>query len=132
MLLMDRLFVYGTLRPGARNEQAAWLAGSARHLGTGRIRGRLYRLAYYPALGSPLAEDDWVSGDLFAGVTAEMLHRLDQYEGSEYARELTDVTTPAGHIFPAYFYRFLMPVDALKWIPSGDWKTATPSSFAPE
>ena len=115
------LFVYGTLRAGSKNEQAERLAKSARHIGVATISGRLYRVAHYPALAPPQSEKDRVKGDVFEGVTAEMLEWLDEYEGEEYSRQLAEVTMEDGRILTAYFYSYALPTSRLEWIPSGDW-----------
>jgi len=119
--VVDRLFVYGTLRPGSKNEQADWLAKTARHMGRATIGGRLYRVVYYPALALPQSKNDLVQGDLFEGVTAEILQRLDEYEGDEYLRQPVEATLEDGRALTAYCYRYALPTDQLEWIPSGDW-----------
>ncbi len=119
--MVDRLFVYGTLRPGWKNEYAERLVKTARHMGVGAIRGRLYRVAHYPALAAPRCEEDWVKGDVFEGVTAELLRRLDEYEGGEYERGVGEVSMEDGRTLTAYFYCYVLPTGHLEWIPSGDW-----------
>jgi len=121
MAAVDRLFVYGTLRPGSDNKQARRLANSARHLGLATMSGRLYRVSHYPALVAAKLPEDSVKGDVFEGVTAELLQKLDEYEGSDYTRELAEVTTEDGRKLSAYFYRYALPTDQLEWIRSGDW-----------
>ncbi|WP_192579102.1 gamma-glutamylcyclotransferase family protein [Fibrisoma limi] len=46
--VMDLLFVYGTLRQGARNEAAAYLHQRSRHVGIGFLPGKLYYVDWYP------------------------------------------------------------------------------------
>jgi gamma-glutamylcyclotransferase (GGCT)/AIG2-like uncharacterized protein YtfP len=116
------LFVYGTLRLGSKNEYAAQLANTARHIGSATIPGRLYRVQHYPALAPPQSNQDLVLGDVFEGVTPELLERLDEYESAEYSRQLGEVTMPDGRTLTAYFYRYDLPTGHLEWIPSGDWK----------
>jgi gamma-glutamylcyclotransferase (GGCT)/AIG2-like uncharacterized protein YtfP len=121
-VLVERLFVYGTLRLGSKNEQAGRLAKTARHVGGATICGRLYRVAHYPALATAQSKDDLVKGDVFEGVTAELLQWLDEYEGEEYARQVAEVTMQDGRILAASFYCYLLPTDQLEWIRSGDWR----------
>ncbi len=118
---MDRLFVYGTLRLGSTNAYAQKLAGVARHLGVGKIAGRLFQVAHYPALLPPQTSDDLVIGDLFEGITAELWRELDNYEGDEYVREAVDVVLDSGELSAAFVYRYLPRPGHLKWIRSGDW-----------
>jgi gamma-glutamylcyclotransferase (GGCT)/AIG2-like uncharacterized protein YtfP len=121
-VLVDRLFVYGTLRLGSKNEQAERLAKTARHMGAATIRGRLYRVAHYPALAPALSEEDRVKGDVFEGVTAELLQWLDEYEGTEYERQVAEVTMQDGRTLAAFFYCYVLPTGQLEWIRSGDWR----------
>jgi len=114
--------VYGTLRPGAKNEYAEQLAKAARHMGAATISGRLFRVAHYPALARAQSKSDRVRGDVFEGVTAELLQRLDEYEGTEYARQLVEVTMQDGQNVRAFCYCYLLPTDQLEWIRSGDWR----------
>ena len=130
---MDRLFVYGTLRVGSNNENAARLARQSRHIGRGSVRGRLYRVAHYPGLALPLSDTELVTGDVFDGVTADLLRELDEYEGDGYRRDLAEVSMEAGGgSLAAYLYRYVLPTDGLEWIPSGDWNTISSPSSAPE
>jgi gamma-glutamylcyclotransferase (GGCT)/AIG2-like uncharacterized protein YtfP len=118
---VDRLFVYGTLRLGCANEHARALAEGARFLGHARIPGRLFRVAHYPGLAAPAGKNQWVTGDVFEGVTTEMFQRLDDYEGADYARQLAEVTLEHGTGVAAYLYLYLPPTDGLELISSGDW-----------
>ena len=118
---MDKLFVYGTLRPGSKNEVAKYLERSARHMGSGQVAGRLYLVTHYPALGAPQHETEWIKGDLFEGINQELWQVLDKYEGEQYTREQTDVRMDNGEILAAYVFRYLLPTESLEWIRSGDW-----------
>lgn len=69
------LFSYGTLMEGA--EGSRLLAGCER-VGTGAVRGTLFDTGPYPAL--LLAGADRVEGEIWR-CPAELLPRLDQYEG---------------------------------------------------
>jgi gamma-glutamylcyclotransferase (GGCT)/AIG2-like uncharacterized protein YtfP len=129
---VDRLFVYGTLRRGAENEFARLLEKSARFLSQACIRGRLFRVAHYPGLAAPEDRNDWVKGDVFDGVTAEMLQRLDDYEGPEYSRQLAEVTLEGGGSIAAYLYLYVLPTEGLELIPSGDWNAFISKSSPPE
>jgi len=50
-----------------------------------------------------------------------LLQSLDDYEGSEYARQLAQVTMEDGSSLVAFFYLYVLPTDQLEWIRSGDW-----------
>jgi gamma-glutamylcyclotransferase (GGCT)/AIG2-like uncharacterized protein YtfP len=119
--MVDRLFVYGTLRPGSNNSYADLLEKAARHMGRATVSGRLYRVTHYPALAPSQSKEDRVVGDLFEGITAELWQLLDEYEGAEYSREMVGVMTEDGVTREAYVYRSLLPTASLEWIRSGDW-----------
>jgi gamma-glutamylcyclotransferase (GGCT)/AIG2-like uncharacterized protein YtfP len=121
----DKLFVYGTLRPGSRNHYAERLAKKAHHIGPAIMSGRLYRVASYPGMVPPQSENDWVKGDLFEGVTPELLAQLDEYEGVGYSREIADAVLEDGTALAAYYYRYALPIGQLEWIRSGDWSNAS-------
>ena len=95
---MTRLFVYGTLR---RNGGATHLLGeTARFLGEATVAGRLVALGPYSAL---VAGDGEVAGEVFE-IDPAMLPRLDEYEGSEYRRELLGARLTGNEIVEAWTY----------------------------
>ncbi len=124
-MLVDRLFVYGTLRPGFRNHHADLLANRASYLGAGRVPGRLYRVSHYPAMVGAQSADDWVVGDLYGGLTAQLLMQLDRFEGDSYSREEKNVALSDGRSLVAFLYVWVRSVDGLEWIPSGDWNASS-------
>ena len=89
-------------------------------------------MTHYSALAAPSAETDWVKGDLFENVGDEMLQSLDDYEGPEYIRVLAQVAMDNGQKLAAYLYSYVMPVERLELLPSGDWFQATAQSSQPE
>jgi len=119
--LLDRLFVYGTLRLGSTNEYAELLARQAQYVGRAKIAGRLYRVAHYPGLAPPESIADLVKGDVFAAVSAQLFEQMDEYEGPEYSRQITEVKMENGRTLTAYCYRYILPTAQLERIQSGDW-----------
>jgi gamma-glutamylcyclotransferase (GGCT)/AIG2-like uncharacterized protein YtfP len=113
--------VYGTLRRGSQNAYALALAENARFISHARIRGRLYRVAHYPGLVSPQSENDWVTGDIFERVNSKMFEQLDDYEGDDYVRQLSQVTMENGQLTSVYVYLYQKAITDLEWIQSGDW-----------
>lgn len=72
----NRIFVYGTLRPGGSAEARM---KNGRWLGSATARGRLHRLPDYPAM---VDGEGVVAGDLFEADDPEtLLAELDAYEG---------------------------------------------------
>lgn len=98
----QRLAVYGTLAPGARNHQV--IAGIGGTWEKGRVPGVLGRIGPYPAfqwrprgkpipvqvLSSPRLPDHWA--------------RLDRFEGDAYRRILAPVTLAQGVVQVANMY----------------------------
>jgi gamma-glutamylcyclotransferase (GGCT)/AIG2-like uncharacterized protein YtfP len=85
-----KLFVYGTLKPRSGERRA-------RTHGAVRLRGRLWDLGAYPgAILDPTASG-FVHGEVIdGGDDAELLARLDAYEGPEYRRDRVSVQTDDG------------------------------------
>lgn len=75
----NTVFVYGTLRTGASN---AFRMRGARSLGTATLGARLYRVhEAFP--GIVLSDEASLQGEVFTGVSEELLHALDVYEGCD-------------------------------------------------
>jgi gamma-glutamylcyclotransferase (GGCT)/AIG2-like uncharacterized protein YtfP len=120
--MVDRLFVYGTLRPGSQNGYAERLAKSARHIGSASMNGRLYKLGPYLALLPSQSKQECVPGDVFEGVTPELFEQLDEYEGAEYARRLGEVTMDDGRTLTVHFYCYALPPEMQSPLPrEGDF-----------
>ena len=104
---MDRLFTYGSLQPGGQNErvlgsiEGEWQAAA--------VRGFLVDTGWGAALGYPAIrlDDD---GDIVRGLVltstelGDHWERLDEFEGSEDRRVITDVTLDDGRLVPAHVY----------------------------
>ncbi len=76
----ERVFLYGTLRPGHAPPEIADAVSRLRRIGSGTIRGRLHDLGAYPGvvLDDAAAE---VRGEVFAVPDAVTLAQMDTYEG---------------------------------------------------
>lgn len=103
----DRLFVYGSLRPGEKNAhlladiEGAWSRGS--------VRGHLRDGGWGAGIGYPaivLADDgDVVEGDVFTSPEISAWWKsLDDFEGDEYRRTRTEVLLEDGSSAEAYVY----------------------------
>lgn len=110
------VFVYGTLRRGGSNHVR--MAG-ARFIAAATVRGRLYRIEWYPGLVLDAAAGE-VKGELFA-VEPWQMAGLDDYEGDEYRRVRTTVATADGAPLTAWVWEWLGPVDEAQRIAGGDW-----------
>jgi len=117
------VFVYGTLRSGGSNH---FRMEGARLVGAARVRGRLYRIDWYPGLVCDL-EGGWISGELFA-VDAALLAALDAFEGlavgessgSEY-RRIQVVADSGNGVVTAWAWEWMGPVEEARRLPGGDW-----------
>ena len=115
-------FVYGTLRRGCENPHAELLARAGRFVGAGKVRGRLYRIDWYP--GMTLGGEQWVIGDVFELNDPEAIEELDRYEGSnEYRRVKTTAWIENGEEqeTECWVYEYIGPVVESERIESGDW-----------
>ena len=105
--MKQRLFVYGTLAPGRRNEHVLAPLGGTWQPAT--VRGHLRQLGWGAAIGYPgivLDEDGpeveglVFSADELAGFWVE----LDAFEGDQYQRVLTSARLPDGSTVEAFIY----------------------------
>jgi gamma-glutamylcyclotransferase (GGCT)/AIG2-like uncharacterized protein YtfP len=76
----ERVFLYGTLRPGHAPREIADAVSRLRRVGAGTVRGRLYDLGAYPGVVLDAAAAQ-VRGEVFAVPDGETLARMDAYEG---------------------------------------------------
>ncbi len=128
-----RFFFVGTLRPGAPgqpgtdNPMMRTLTAAARHVGGGRVRGRLHRLGWYP--GMVESRGGWVRGDLLELHDPAWLARLDVYENvsdppspaDEYVRRRKRVSLDDGQRVMAWVYLYNRPPGDAPVIESGDF-----------
>lgn len=114
------VFVYGTLRRGGSND---FRMANARFVAEGEVRGRLYRIDWYPGF---VADENAgpVVGDIFM-VDAETIAALDEFEGSEYRRVKIEVEVrdEAGAVSKeqAWIWEWLGATSESQRIAGGDW-----------
>lgn len=104
---MDRLFVYGSLQPGAPNEHV--LAAVKGDWEPAVVRGRLVEAGWGAAIGYPglvIDEDgESIRGHVLAARDlGETWAVLDELEGEEYERTIVTVTTLKGEQVDAHIY----------------------------
>ena len=126
-MMLDRLFVYGTLMRGFDHPMGQLLSRSADFIGEARCQGRLYRVKHYPAL--VLSDDpaDVVFGELYRlRAPDELLREFDMYEAcgegfaepTEYIRQMLPVRLDDAQA-EAWTYIYNWPVAQLSRIASG-------------
>lgn len=128
-----RLFLYGTLQPGAGTVMGDWISARlVRGTGAsapGRLHGLRSKTGWFPAL-IPARGFHRVPGTLCeVRLRPGELAVLDRYEGGEYRRVTARVRTASGETMVArlYLWRVALPPDApaiaggdfLRWLRSG-------------
>lgn len=104
---MERLFVYGTLAPGRPNQHILKELDGTWQDAT--VAGKLYSEGWGAAMGFPgivLNEpSDEISGLVFSSKDlSDNWSKLDEFEGAEYKRVLTEVKLADGNNVEAYIY----------------------------
>lgn len=123
-----RVFVYGTLRRGGRNDIHRYQP-LPRWVTTARVQGRLYHLGRYPGL--LLGQGGWVMGEVYE-VTPSVLVQLDHLEGllpeptGEYHRRTVAVDTPDGPLSCVLYEIDPSRIEGRPLIEHGDWLQARP------
>jgi gamma-glutamylcyclotransferase (GGCT)/AIG2-like uncharacterized protein YtfP len=119
--VVDRLFVYGSLRTGqaARSLIVDHVIGSQ----PATVSGHIYALAesypgYVPGDAGAVIGEMMVLSDLAAALAL-----LDAYEGEEFVRTLQEVRLPDGSQVWAWCYVLASPdlAEGADLIESGDW-----------
>ena len=111
---MQKLFVYGTLKPGEPNEHILRQIEGVFRPAT--IKGYLFMIGWGAAMGYPglkldEAGDD-VSGYVFSSDEFDgFWPELDAFEGDEYERIIAHVTYEDGQRDQAYVYQAKMLED---------------------
>lgn len=124
----EYIFVYGTLRRACTTgAHHTYLAG-AEFIENAKIRGKLFRVSYYPALVLDNSAS-WVMGEVYRLASADQLARLDAYEectypslpGQEYQRKKAEVISYSGIVLPVWIYFYQHAIEGLELIASGDF-----------
>jgi gamma-glutamylcyclotransferase (GGCT)/AIG2-like uncharacterized protein YtfP len=111
-VMIKKLFVYGTLRPGHPNEHILKNIGGSWEKAS--VNGFVHEGNWGSALGYPAITLDkdgsQVDGFLFSSdAISEHWSYLDEFEGSAYKRVLTAVTLQNGTLSEAYIYALKRP-----------------------
>jgi gamma-glutamylcyclotransferase (GGCT)/AIG2-like uncharacterized protein YtfP len=124
------LFVYGSLRRGAKNGMNRLLLPYGQFVADATYPGRLYRVANYPGAVPSDRAADVVHGEVWRlTCPQEAFARLDEYEEcgpdfpepTEYLRRETEVRLATGEIVPAWIYLYNRPTEGLELIEHGDF-----------
>ncbi len=137
---MNRLFVYGTLRPAVDLPRIRHLVARLRLIGTGRLPGRLVYLGSYPGavVATTEADTTFIVGEILELTDETILADIDDYEGfdpqrpqaGEYVRGMREVELADGTRFECWVYELReVPPHAVP-IAGGDylaWLAARPT-----
>jgi gamma-glutamylcyclotransferase (GGCT)/AIG2-like uncharacterized protein YtfP len=93
------------------------------------VRGKLYRVSYYPALVIGDTHSYTVKGEIYRLSNSQQLTTLDAYEecsypalpGQEYQRCLIQAEVSNGELFNTWVYAYQRRLDNLPLIESGDF-----------
>lgn len=133
--MSPHLFVYGTLMSGGENHHL--LARKAELVGPGKMRGRLFRVDYFPGLVDSDDSAETVVGEVWRLVDPDLICELDDFEGCTevpplFARASRTVEIDSECTLAAcWVYLYARSTAGLRLIPSGDWRAALKSPPLP-
>lgn len=120
--VLDRLFVYGTLRQGqtARSLVANQITRTVK----ARTSGAIYAFPMgYPGFSESDGTGEVVGEVVWLTELAATFGLLDAYEGADFARVIRQITLETGEEIWAWIYTLADPaaVNLGTLIPDGDW-----------
>jgi gamma-glutamylcyclotransferase (GGCT)/AIG2-like uncharacterized protein YtfP len=122
----DRLFVYGTLRPGRAPAAVAEAVRTLRVVASARLRGWLYDCGAHPGAITDRAAPGWIRGEVVERTAASPpLAWFDAYEGRTFRRERHAVETSAGMV-ECWVYVLVREPPPSARIASGEWPIPLP------
>jgi gamma-glutamylcyclotransferase (GGCT)/AIG2-like uncharacterized protein YtfP len=118
----ERLFVYGTLRPGRAPAEVADAVRTLRVVASARLRGRLYDCGAHPGAIADRAAPGWIVGDVVERTAASPpLAWFDAYEGGTFRRERHTVETGTGAV-DCWVWVLASEPSASAEIAGGEWR----------
>lgn len=128
--MTDKLFVYGTLLTGVKNEFADFLAQHSEPVGPGTMQGQLFRISWYPGAITSKSQDEVVHGQVLQirNNIETVFKHLDMYEGIgdgfarpyEFVRKEVSVRCYNQEL-KCWAYLYDLNTDGLESIPTGDF-----------
>ncbi|MEM7658591.1 MAG: gamma-glutamylcyclotransferase family protein [Bacteroidota bacterium] len=124
------LFVYGTLLKGSENLMSAFVKKKSEKVGRGSIRGRLFKVDFYPGAVFDPKSPIRIKGDILKLDQVEkVLEVLDGYEGFEegdwenslFIRKVLPVQKDSGETLYCWVYLFHQATEPYPEIDSGDF-----------
>ena len=109
--MLNRIFVYGSLRLAHDNKFARLLHESSTFLGEASMRGRKQQIGEYSGMVPAFNDTDRVDGEVFEmRDPGGILNELDVYEGPDYQREIQPALLSASHSLDCWVYLYLPKV----------------------
>ena len=109
--MLNRIFVYGSLRRVYTNQYARLLHQSANYMGKARMRGRKFQIGRYPGMKPPATNNDWVEGEVYEiTAPANLFKQFDYYESPDYQREIRPATLSTGRPVDCWVYLYVPEV----------------------
>lgn len=138
MAVLDRLFVYGTLRRARDGSLHPLLINQVELIDSAYLPGKLYLVGSYPgAVLTPAYSGAIVHGEIYRLLRPHwLLRQLDEYEECsaffpkphEYSREQAMVSLPDNRRLHAWFYNYQRDTGGLPQIKTGDYAAYLPAS----
>jgi gamma-glutamylcyclotransferase (GGCT)/AIG2-like uncharacterized protein YtfP len=128
--VINKLFVYGSLRSGFQNPAYLYLSQYFTLIGTGRAKAKMYDMGDYP-VAVPTTEEKYIVGELYElkniHETDWALSQLDDYEGvnpetgeTAFYKRDTTVVNCSNVVYDAWVYWFTGNTEGKPEVSSGD------------
>ena len=123
IMILQHLFVYGTLRPNLASSEAQQLLAEIKIVGSATVQGTLYDFGAFPGVTKG---DGIVHGDLLCLSHIEQLSPFDAYEECHgisplFTRSSTKARLHNGVYMPAWIYLYSRDTKTGTQIMSGDY-----------
>jgi predicted GNAT family N-acyltransferase/gamma-glutamylcyclotransferase (GGCT)/AIG2-like uncharacterized protein YtfP len=116
------LFVYGTLRRGAKHPLHRVLANRAELIGAGKFQGKLYDFGHFPGVVPSDRKTDHVVGEIYELHDArKSFQLLDEYEGNLFRREIRSVHLHSGETIESWIYVYVGAMNSAELVRGGDY-----------
>ena len=135
----EYIFVYGTLRDDIKNSNHQLIAKYTQYIGFGFVKGKLYRISWYPGVILERSRKNKVYGKIYQikkPFNKKLLKIVDNYEecSNKFPRphEFTRAITTAylnGIKLKVWIYTYNLETKGLEAIESGDFARLSSSKI---
>lgn len=126
------LFVYGSLMSAYDHPLSDFLSENAQLISEAKVRGRLYKIEWYPGLVCDENSAEWVYGEVYQLQNSNIFKVLDEYEGvtghpsDPYLRRIVTTQNEKGPSYNAWTYEYVHEVDETNKIEGGKYLSIIP------